>query len=432
MAAHREGAFPPAEPSETGAVPSNRSISEWWRSARSDPAELEAGAYFALGIFLLLTLSGRGIDLLPSPARMAVVLAWPLVAIGFLVTRRVSIVVAYVIAGGLVLRWVDFPGTGSDHLAATAEGIRVLVTGGNPYDHVYMDTRPPGQPVSQPPGEFLVHLPGFIWARLYGVMFTQLALSAAFMAGIALLASRISWLAGLPALAAYAALPNLIFLTIDGSNDTGTGVLLAGAVVALAAAIQQGPSSRGLRASGLALGLAMSTKQTTLLVGVVLVLFVWQRLGTWGVMRYAGAAIVFLAALSVPFLLVGPQEYLAGLLKFIGAHEDVYGWNIWIFGQNFGVATWDEGRIAILTVATTGAALLLVTMRRFGTLASAVLASVVATMVLLLTVRWTTFAYFAMVAPLLVSLPLLAVWERRWPQPGLVAEDAASASEGQR
>jgi hypothetical protein len=396
---------------------SDQSIGEWLRSARADPAELDAGALLALAAFLLLVLSGRAIDLLPSPARMALVLAWPFVAVGFLLTRRVGIVIAYVILGGLLLRWVDFPGTGSDHLAATAEGIEVLLGGGNPYDHLYLDTRPPGQPVSQPPGEFLVHLPGFLWAGVYGVMFTQLVLSAGLMAAAAFFASRISWLAGLPAVALYAGLPNLIFLNIDGSNDTGTGVLLTAGVVGLAGALHVGASPRALRAAGLVLALAMSTKQTTLLVGVVLCMFVWQRLGPRGLLHYAGAGLALLAALSVPFLLAGPGEYLAGILKFIGAHEDIYGWNIWVFAQGLGWPILDEGPVALLTLATTGAALLAVTRRPFGALAPAVLAAVLVTLVLLLTARWTTFAYFAMVAPLLLALPMLAVWERRWSPP---------------
>jgi hypothetical protein len=394
-----------------------RSLGEWLRTARADPAELDAAGLLALAAFLLLVLSGRAIDLLPSPARMALVLAWPVVAVGFLLTRRVGIVIAYVILGGLLLRWVDFPGTGSDHLAATAEGIDVLLGGGNPYDHVYLDTRPPGQPVSQPPGEFLVHLPGFLWAGVYGVMFTQLALAAGLMAAAAFFASRVSWLAGLPALALYAGLPNLIFLNIDGSNDTGTGVLLTAGIVGLAGALHAGAPPRGLRAAGLLLALAMSTKQTTLLVGVVLCLFVWQRLGPRGLLQYAGAGLALLGALSVPFLLADPGAYLTGILKFIGAHEDIYGWNIWVFAQGMGWPVLDEGPVALLALATTGAALLAVSQRPFGALAWAVLASVIVTLTLLLTARWTTFAYFAMVAPLLLAMPMLAVWERRWPPP---------------
>jgi hypothetical protein len=37
------------------------------------------------------------------------------------------------------------------------------------------------------------------------------------------------------------------------------------------------------------------------------------------------------------------------------------------------------------------------------------------TLVLFLTARWSSFSYFAMIAPLLLALPLLAAWTARGP-----------------
>jgi hypothetical protein len=89
----------------------------------------------ALTVFGLLLLSGRSGDLLPSPARLGLFLALPLIGIGFWWTRRISVVLGFLVIGGVLLRMVDFPpggAGGSDVLAAVNEGIGVLLGGGNP------------------------------------------------------------------------------------------------------------------------------------------------------------------------------------------------------------------------------------------------------------------------------------------------------------
>ena len=47
--------------------------------AQGSERDLELGGLIGLGLFLLLVLTGRDQDLLPSPVRLGLVLAWPFV-----------------------------------------------------------------------------------------------------------------------------------------------------------------------------------------------------------------------------------------------------------------------------------------------------------------------------------------------------------------
>lgn len=366
----------------------------------------------ALAAFLVLLLSGRSVDLLGSPARIGLVIAWVPVAAATWLTARAVIPVAYVALGGLWLRWLELPAGGagpSDHLAATYEAIDVLVRGGNPYDHVYQLTRPPASPVSQPPGELLVHLPGYLAAGLAGVQFTELVLAGAVMALLIALGVRVGWTAALPALALYAGAPNLVLLTTDGSNDTGAGALLLFAAVALGIALVRQLRNDWILAGAVA-ALALATKQLALPVGVALAALAVRRAGR-AALPYVAALLGTLLLLSLPFLLMGPGTFLAGLLRFIGAHDDIYGWNIWALAQGLGLAPWDAGPAAVLSLVVAAGVIAVLALLPYRTLAGAALAGALGLLAILLTARWTTYAYFGMVAPLALAIPLLAAWQ---------------------
>jgi hypothetical protein len=386
------------------------------RGRAQDPTAVRIAGLLALGAFLLLLLSGRSLDLLGSPARIALVLLWAAIAVAFWLTGRVSIVVAYVVLGGLFLRWIELPAGGSgpsDHLAATYEALGVWFGGGNPYDHVYQLTRPPGAPVSQPPGELLVHLPGYVISGLAGVQFTQVVLAGVAMALFVGIGAAISWSVALPAVALYAGSANLIILATDGSNDTGTGAFLLLAIVALAWSVDRGLDDASLVLAGIIGGLAVATKQISLPLIAMPAIYVLRRHGRRPAARYLLGAAALLVLISLPFLVLGPATYVRGLLSFIGAHRDLYGWNIWTFAQGMGWTPWEEGPATVLNAALGGAALLIAVVLPYRSLAAAVLAGVGVTLVVLLTARWTTYAYFALLAPVVLALPALALWEAR-------------------
>ena len=376
--------------------------------------DVEVGGWLALGIFGLLLLSARGQDLLPSPARMFLLLVWPIVIVAFAWTRRPLVVAAYCIAGGFLLRWADFwPGGGSDVLPVVTEWIQTFIKGGNPYDHSYVSSRPPGSPVPYPPVQFLVHLPGYLLAGHAGVRFTQVAAALGVMSTFGVLAWRGAWSTALPALALYAGLANLVNLSVDAGNDTGTGAVLLLAVLGAWWATTHDFDDRSARLAGLTSALALGMKQTTLFVVLMVAAYVWRRGGRSAFLQYALAGAMTLAVVSAVFLLRDPFAYVRALAYVAGDHSDVYGWNLWVFAGQMGWPVIGRAEGVVFQVALTvvaSAIALLIPLRRIG---PALIAGITLTLIVLFVARWTTYSYFGMLAPVMLVLPILVSWERR-------------------
>lgn len=376
---------------------------------------LTIAGLLALTVFGLLLLSGRSGDLLPSQARLGLFLVLPFLGIAFWCTRRISLVVAYLVLGGLLLRLVDFPpggAGGSDVLAAINEAVGVLLGGGNPYDHVYQATRPAGQPLPYPPGALLVHLPGYLWSGLHGVQMTEVALAGAAMLLLAAFGALVgSWLLALPAVALYAGLPNLINLSVDGSSDTGTGALLLAGLVVLAWVLRRGAAPWELFAAGLVAGLALASKQSALPLAILPAAYLWRTRGTRASVPYVAGTVGLLGVLSLPFLFVGADAYVHQLLSFAGNHVDVYGWNVWIFAQGMQWPVPDVRLAALLTLALAVVGLVVALALPYRRLGVAVLAGLGVTLLAFFVARWTTYAYFAMLAPVALAVPMLFVAE---------------------
>ncbi len=378
--------------------------------------DLELGGLLGLGLFFALVISGRDLDLLPTPTRMALVLAWPFVTYAFIVSGRSWIPVGYIVVGAVGLRLAELQGYGgSDALDAVWEGIGVLLAGDSPYGHFYEHTQPPGWPVPYPPLMFVTHLPGYLVAGKDGVFYNEAAFSLLALAIFTVLAVRLSWTVGLPVLAAYAASGNIVFGAADGSLDTGSGVLLLVAIVAAAWAWDGGWDDRRVRIAGLAAALPLAMKQSTAFVVILLAVAVWQMAGRRAALRYVGSAAILLLAVSIPFLILGPLDYLTQLISITGFHQDVYGWNIWVLAQSLGWPVPDVTVAHLLTIVITLGSLLVVTRYRMSSVALATLMGVLVTMVLFLSARWTSFIYFVLIEPALFAVPLLAVWAARGP-----------------
>jgi hypothetical protein len=76
-----------------------------------------------------------------------------------------------------------------------------------------------------------------------------------------------------------------------------------------------------------------------------------------------------------------------------------------------GWTVWQKGPATALNLVLTGLATLLAISRGYRTLSSATLSGVLLTLVVLFTARWTTYAYFALVVPVVLLLPSLVFWE---------------------
>jgi uncharacterized membrane protein len=298
-------------------------------------------------------------------------------------------------------------------LAAINEALGVWFGGGNPYDHAYTQTRPPGQPMPYPPGALLVHLPGHVIGGLAGVQWTQLVAAGATMGMLAWIGLRSSWLVALPGLALYAGAPNLALLATDGSNDTVTGAVLLLAVLAVGWAAEEGADDASLVLAGLFGGLAVSTKQIALPVVLALAAVTLRGLGWRRGLRYLAGAVGLLLVISLPFLLMGPATYVNGLVSFLGVHDEIYGWNVWAMVQGLGATPWQADAALIGSIVVSVAALLAAVLVPVRSLAGAALLGVLATFAILFAARWTTYAYFALILPVLLAVPALAAWEAR-------------------
>jgi uncharacterized membrane protein len=259
----------------------------------------------------------------------------------------------------------------------------------------------------------LVHLPGHLVAGLAGVQFTEFLLAAGAMAGFVLLGATVSWMVALPALAVYAAAPNLVLLATDGSSDTGTGALVLLAIIAVGWGVERGVDDASVLLAGMVGALAVSTKQIALPIILGLAIYLLRRHGWRPAVRYVVGAAAVLLLVSLPFLILGPIAYLRGLVSFIGVHSDIYGWNIWALARGLGLTPWDQGPATVLNVTLSVIALVSVAALPIRHLSAALLAGVVATLVILLSARWTTYAYFAMLAPVVLAMPAAAAWEGR-------------------
>jgi hypothetical protein len=387
------------------------------RSLAGSKIDERLGVLLALAIFPMMLLASPGNSSL-KPPQLALLLAWPLVAAVASIYRAGPVVATYLVVGGSALRLAGFGGggRGSDVLRVVEEAIRVALGGGNPYDHIYLDVQKHYSTTVYPPFQLLLHLPGHVLGGLDGVRFTEIVAAVAVMLLLALLARRAAWTVVLPVLAVYASLPNLALLSYDGSNDTSAGAILLVAVLSVAWAQSTGWQARAVGLAGLIAGSALGTKQTTVFVVLMLVLYLWRAAGSRALARYVGAAAVVLLMISLPFLALDPIRYLSSLALASVRQGDVFGWNVWVLVQMLGLGVPDRAITAALSLSVVFSATLLAALLRFRDLASAVFAGILVTMAALLTARWTTHAYFGMLAPVLLAVPplmLLGIPRRR-------------------
>lgn len=370
-------------------------------------SEERIGGFLALGILLLVTLADEYTQE-PSMVRVLVVLAWPIVALWYATSGRISVVTVFSVIAGLVLRWPGIYGSGdSDTLTTTSEAIGALLHGGNPYNHLYLASSPASFAFPYPPGELLLHLPGYLLGGLSGVRSTELFAALMTMLIFIELARRISPLTALPALALYATLPNLIFLSTDASNDTSTGCVLLLLALALMWAIKRGFAGHSLAITAILAGFVISTKQTAIFVVLMLAVFLWQRFGRRPALRFAAISVLAFFCLALPFLFMDPGLFIQHMIGEISFHSDVSGWNIWVVAQKLGWLIPQVSTTTLFELMAIAIATLLMLRFRYSHLSMAVLAGLGITMTAFLTARWTTIAYFADLAPLMLLLPTL-------------------------
>ena len=287
------------------------------------------------------------------------------------------------------------PYAGSDVRAATAEAIRVLQGGGNPYTHRYLDTNPQGSPFAYPIGE-----PIFYW--LHQVLFDRIDY-----------ADKISGLLILVLLAALAPVVGTVRATLvtmlfgtygmaanfamDGSNDTSFSFLMVLALVLLVYS-QSTPTPKAARAtifivSAFIFGWAILFKQFAWMIYPFIALALRQRGERW--VLHATIAVGGAVLVMLPFVVDAPSGVVRNLTRR-GIENDIWGLNIWSLLKSFspGLAQPLTAFITLPSVILTLVVFLALLPGTTSDLGAAVLRGLLVMGTLLVTSVWTTFPYY--------------------------------------
>jgi hypothetical protein len=283
---------------------------------------------------------------------------------------------------------------GSDVMRATAESLRVVFAGGNPYAHVLQSTIPVGSPFVYPPGELAWYAGPYLlfgditrvdtWAGI-GVV------AAISVAGLRLGMANVA----LPAML-YAAWGVAGYRAIDGQNDVSGSLLVVVALVALVFAERTGRWSSGaFIASAVFFGWAIAFKQFAVLVLPPVVRYIAVRGADWR--RYTLVVTGVVAAFVLPFFVRDPGAFLGKQVEALTFHDEIWGANILNTLAQFGDPTPLVALFLVLSFAGTLGLAALVARWRVATLGAAALAGAGMVMVPLLLARWTTQPYYVYV-----------------------------------
>jgi hypothetical protein len=214
-----------------------------------------------------ITLAGCQCDSRPTLV-VGFLLAWPLVVLAVLLTKRAGIAAAYLLALGVLHRLgvllgflgVDPAGVASDVLTVTGEALSVLLGGGNPYTHAYAHVDPPGTAYvfAYPAGNLLYYLPGFVLGG-ERMRVTEIVSAGVVLAGLAWSVRFVRSDLPVALMGIYASAPPLMVLSTDNSNDTSAGALIFVAALGLLVARSR-VNARLLTLAGLLMGWALSFK----------------------------------------------------------------------------------------------------------------------------------------------------------------------------
>ncbi|CAN5744340.1 hypothetical protein BH23CHL7_BH23CHL7_04130 [soil metagenome] len=269
---------------------------------------------------------------------------------------------------GVDLR-IDYAQTGSDVLDVTRAAIEHALAGGNPYGIGYPESRPPGAPFPYGPLALLWYLPPLPAQAI------EFIVSLAILGALALRGHLLG-------LAVYATAPVLIATAADGSNDTSLGLLLLIALAVL---------PRKPIVGAFVIGLAIAFKPTALAWAVPLV--GWAGLPAL-VGVAAGAGIFWLPAL----LMWSPRSIIASITDAATIHQTPY-YSLAFALERFGVRIPEA--VLLATSLGTGALLAAASLFRVRTADGVIGWGVVIFLVTLFGGFWSTFAYFAAVAPII-------------------------------
>ena len=332
------------------------------RTGGSDPSVVVG---LVVAILLLLQPSRPGGETLLAVAAVAIVL-------GIALRWRVApLAIAVLLVVGVAVRAAITIHTGSDVLDVVIAGLQRALSGENPYGVGYDVSRPPGAPFPYGPLAILWYAPVQVdpW---------QLELVMA-CAVLTLLAIR----GRLLGLAIYAVGPTLVATTVDGSNDTSSGVLI---LLAFIVARRRPVLGAVLLAGAVAFKPYAAAWAPAFLV--------------WGGVPVLAAFAVATVALWSPVLFDwGVPSFLRSLDLANLAHRAPY-WSLGDLLQTAFKQVPSEQLLDQLRLVF-GAVSAVATLRFARSLDGVILAGTIVYLVTLFAGFWGTYAYFGAIAPVL-------------------------------
>lgn len=404
----------------------------------------------AVAFFTLAGSQGEGRPMIS----VILLLLWPLIFAAVVLKRRLWPAAGYLLLLGVLVRlailqgWAGVPPAGvvgSDVLSVTREALEVATSGGNPYTHAFEQSVPPGiRAFAYPPGNLLYYLPAYL---LGNIRIMEIVAAGVVLAGLALAAGvlRSGW--PVVAMGLYAAAPPLITLSTDNSNDTSAGALLFAAALALLLARRRS-SARLLVVAGALMGWALGFKSYAVPLWLFLVAaLAWQRWtvalgrGRGGMPRllpawlvYAAASAGFLAVLCLPYFVRDPVGFVRSMvIGPVNPLHTIAGWNVWALAYAWFGWDADRGLGSVLPYAGLAAMAVVILLglasgvRRMG---RGLLFGALAWFAAMFFARWTTYAYFAGIAPVVLLIPIadrLAGMGEEDPQAGEQEDDRDQA-----
>jgi hypothetical protein len=278
--------------------------------------------------------------------------------------------------GALATRYEIRTRVGSDVLDVTAAAIDRVLAGLNPYGVGYEQSRPPGSPFPYGPLAILWYVPVANLPRLAEL------LSASVVASMLALQGRFL------GLAIYAATPALVHTSVDGSNDTTLGLLIA---LAFAVASFRPALAGAVLAAAVAFKLSAAAWVPAFLV--------------WGGWRVAASFGLASLVLWSPVLFIwGPAAFIDSTSRANAIHRDM----VWSLGAvvrsligEAAARTLDTLRFAFGGLTALVSLPFVRTGDRAETLDRVIVGGTLVYLVTLFGGTWATFAYFAAIAPVL-------------------------------
>jgi hypothetical protein len=324
-----------------------------------------------LAVWLGLLVAMLGLLAAGTPPRASVLaLIVVTIALAIALRWRVAWLAVIVLLGiGVALRMIPPQGF-SDVLLVSEAATREMLAGGDPYGHGYAASFPPGAPFAYGPLALLWYIPSLDDPGRMELLASLLILG--------LLAIR-----GRPlGLAIYAVAPVLVVSTTDGSNDTTAGLLL---LVSLLVAVRVPVVGAAL------LAVATAFKPYAL---------AWLP----GLIAYAGAIGPLVAYVVVSVLAWGPALLAWGpesILRSFQRANDLHVVPYYSLAYGLGAPEWvpqPAWQALRIGVGVFVAVLSFVLVR---SAASLIIAGALVFGATLFLGWWSTFAYFAAVAPVI-------------------------------